>query len=177
MKERQDIERKLNQHQQLEYSFYRHLSCYLQAFRMLDQHLGLCIARMVSKQKPSLAYPLLKKMNLFEKVDALKSIILEKHRGKRGEMVDEYTAWSQSVVKLKAARDRYLNGYWEIHPDNEHTPVVFNPLHWEISTTAEGVAEHQEKKELSLNEFIEITDEMRDVFYAFMDFRGKWLES
>ncbi len=162
----------LNVYEIVEYEFALTLSRYLKYYNLLEYNVGLCISWIVNNSDPRASYPFLDRLTTQGKMDVLKELIFYKASTNDSDIVEDFRLWLKVASKTRAARNRYVHGYWDVLPHLKEKPIRFNPTVW-TSGVGRMVTDADSCQEMSLEEFKEAAKEVEVVFEEFNKFRKK----
>ncbi|MCG8911434.1 hypothetical protein [Pseudomonas sp. DP-17] len=100
-----------------------------------ELNLDLCLRHLVGGSEPVLLNPLIERLSLKAKMDALREVIARRHAGE-AECLREFNAWYAVMDRIRAKRNAFIHGGW-----------VFNYYEQEVTNLAPGLPGSITRKE------------------------------
>ncbi|MBB4868107.1 hypothetical protein HNP46_007026 [Pseudomonas nitritireducens] len=101
-----------------------------------ELHLDLCLRHLVGGSEPVLLNPLIERLSLKAKMDALREVIARRHAGE-ADCLREFNAWYAVMDRIRAKRNAFIHGGW-----------VFNYYEQEVVNLAPGLPGSITRKEI-----------------------------
>lgn len=92
-----------------------------------ELNLDLCLRHLVGGSEPVLLNPLIERLSLKAKMDALREVIARRHAGE-ADCLREFNAWYAVMDRIRAKRNAFIHGGW-----------VFNYYEQEVTNLAPGL--------------------------------------
>lgn len=158
----------LDSYDVVRYEFTAAFANFINQFNLLEINIGLCLRlsptnpelRATNKQLDSL--PFHGKLELLTMLVDQNAFVTSK-KGLR----KEYHAWLLSMNQMRAARNSYIHGYWDVYPSVER-PIRFRPMVWETAGERNGA------EDMTLLEFLEQMEGFNQTFKQFFDIRREF---
>lgn len=100
-----------------------------------ELNLDLCLRHLVGGSEPVLLNPLIERLSLKAKMDALREVIARRHAGE-ADCLREFNAWYAVMDRIRAKRNAFIHGGW-----------VFNYYEQEVINLAPGLPGSITRKE------------------------------
>lgn len=100
-----------------------------------ELNLDLCLRYLVGGSEPVLVNPLIERLSLKAKMDALREVIARRHAGE-ADCLREFNAWYAVMDRIRAKRNAFIHGGW-----------VFNYYEQEVTNLAPGLPGSITRKE------------------------------
>lgn len=92
-----------------------------------ELNLDLCLRHLVGGSEPVLLNPLIERLSLKAKMDALREVVARRHAGD-ADCLREFNAWYAVMDRIRAKRNAFIHGGW-----------VFNYYEQEVTNLAPGL--------------------------------------
>ena len=100
-----------------------------------ELNLDLCLRHLVGGSEPVLLNPLIERLSLKAKMDALREVIARRYAGE-ADCLREFNAWYAVMDRIRAKRNAFIHGGW-----------VFNYYEQEVTNLAPGLPGSITRKE------------------------------
>lgn len=100
-----------------------------------ELNLDLCLRHLVGGSEPVLLNPLIERLSLKAKMDALREVIARRH-AREADCLREFNAWYAVMDRIRAKRNAFIHGGW-----------VFNYYEQEVTNLAPGLPGSITRKE------------------------------
>lgn len=101
-----------------------------------ELNLDLCLRHLAGGSEPVLLNPLIERLSLKAKMDALREVIARRHAGE-ADCLREFNAWYAVMDRIRAKRNAFIHGGW-----------VFNYYEQEVTNLAPGLPGSITRKEI-----------------------------
>ncbi|MFR0691316.1 hypothetical protein ACLUTX_18100 [Enterobacterales bacterium AE_CKDN230030158-1A_HGKHYDSX7] len=92
-----------------------------------ELNLDLCLRHLVGGNEPVLLNPLIGRLSLKAKMDALREVVARRH-AQEADCLREFNAWYAVMDRIRAKRNAFIHGGW-----------VFNYYEQEVTNLAPGL--------------------------------------
>ncbi|WP_207888350.1 hypothetical protein [Pseudomonas sp. 30_B] len=100
-----------------------------------ELNLDLCLRHLAGGSEPVLLNPLIERLSLKAKMDALREVIARRHAGEV-DCLREFNSWYAVMDRIRAKRNAFIHGGW-----------VFNYYEQEVTNLAPGLPGSVTRKE------------------------------
>jgi hypothetical protein len=76
-----------------------------------ELNLDLCLRHLAGGSEPQLLNPLIERLPLKAKMDALREVIARRHAG-QADCLREFNAWYAAMDRIRAKRNTFIHGAW-----------------------------------------------------------------
>lgn len=157
----------LNDFPKHEQRFLRKFFDFVNSFNKFDSNLTAFLGWFVSGGAPDMAYPVIEKLTIHEKIDSLKDIVNNGRLKTNKELINDFNEWCTEALKLKSLRNNFVHAQWQILVRND-TYKFFHYYNLQsIGKSKDGF--------LSIDEFEEIVATMENLGAKFDKIRKKHL--
>ena len=126
---------------------------------MLDHNLGLCLSHLRTPGSPTESHKYLSTRSCAQKIDALLELLRESFP----QAAQSFEAWAEQASSMRAIRNTFAHGSWEILPMRDR-PIGVRIPKW-VSNTEEI------SNEFTIEEMEDIASQMQAHFRSFMSWR------
>jgi hypothetical protein len=140
---------------------------YVNMFNLLERNIVLCISGLDTGSDRYTVQARLSGLTTQAKLEVLKELIAHKCMNADSGLGQDFDQWFTFATKSKAARNRYVHGYWDIAPELEKA-IRFTPNQWIADKDSSS-----ETERMTMPEFLGMMEEMNRVFDQFGKLRSK----
>jgi hypothetical protein len=154
-------------HEELEIRFSLALTKLVFNFNYLDVNLGFSIRLMENPGNAEASHPKLSRTTTEQKIDLWLSLLKEAKWTKSPLNLKELEDWANRATKSRHIRNRLVHGYWRLLIMRPEKPVSLSIPPWWIEKADDEVS-----KDMTLEEFESLADEMESMFKKFCKIRN-----
>ncbi|MFJ3054192.1 hypothetical protein [Pseudomonas nitroreducens] len=129
-----------------------------------ELNFDLCLRHLVGGSEPELLNPLIERLSLKAKMDALREVIARRHVGE-ADCLREFNAWYAVMDRIRAKRNAFVHGGW-----------VFSYYEQEVTNLSIGLPGSITRKETrySLPALEQELTVMKTAAQDFIELRRRW---
>lgn len=134
----------------------------LRNFNILELNIGLCLRFLQNPKKPEKAHSFLQKAGLPDKIQRLKSLIVQNNIH---DDISDFEKWITQADEVRQLRNYFAHAIWEYLPLVTDAPLQFSIQPWRTKgidgelrgkMTIEDIEGHAEKVETVFKDFMRI---------------------